>query len=100
MSRNDKLPQEPGLPRAYEEPQEWLRALTSRLYSLLRLMIDSVNLLIDGYQVVVAALPTANSQQRGRIVILRGGVGVTDTLYVCMKSAADTFSWRTIVTGG
>ena len=100
MARNDKIPIEPGLPRSYTEPIPWLHALTARLFSLLRLMIDQVNVMLDGWLLVLASLPAADAQQRGRLVIIRGGAGVTDTLYVCMKSAADTYSWRTIVTGG
>ena len=40
-----------------------------------------------------AALPTAASQLRGMQFLVQGGAGVADVLYVCMKSAADTYSW-------
>lgn len=47
-----------------------------------------------------ASRPTAAAAVRGMLWVVRGGTGVTDTLEVCMKAAADTYSWVTIVTGG
>lgn len=47
----------------------------------------------------VTALPTASSQYRGRMVRVEGAAGVADSLYVCMKSATDTYSWKPVVTG-
>lgn len=44
--------------------------------------------------------PTCTSSVRGRIWTTQGGAGVTDTLYQCMKSAADTYAWITVTTGG
>ena len=46
-----------------------------------------------------AALPTASAQWNGVIVTLQGGAGVADQLYVCLKSSADTYSWKSIITG-
>lgn len=97
MARTDKLPREPGLPRPEEKPIPWLYALTSRLFILFKLIIDAVNLLVDGYILNVGALPTADSTNRGRMVILRGGAGVIDKLYWCRKTAADTYEWKEIV---
>lgn len=48
----------------------------------------------------VAALPTAGVQYRGMLLRVEGATGVTDTLYMCMKAVADTYSWRTVATGG
>ena len=45
-------------------------------------------------------LPTASASYRGVIAIVQGGNGVTDALYQCMKSAANTYSWVIIATGG
>jgi hypothetical protein len=47
-----------------------------------------------------AALPAASASYRGVIAMVQGGNGVTDALYQCMKSAANTYSWVLIVTGG
>jgi len=46
------------------------------------------------------ARPTAGSAYRGMLFVVQGGGGVTDTLEVCLKAAAGTYSWVTIVTGG
>lgn len=99
MSRSDKLPPDPGLPRP-QKTEVWLQELNVRLYALFTRIIDSVNLLTDGYVLPVTTLPTAEEKSRGRIVYVRGAAGVTDSLRVCLKSAADTYSWREIITGG
>lgn len=96
MARTDKIPSDPALPRIYEQPLPWLHALTVRLYTLLRLIIDMVNLLLDGYVLQVSALPTATEQHRGRMVVLRGAAGVIDHLYWCRKTAADGYEWAEI----
>lgn len=44
--------------------------------------------------------PAAGSAYRGMLFVTQGGTGVTDTISVCLKSAADTYSWVSIVTGG
>lgn len=48
----------------------------------------------------VDALPTAGVQYRRMLVVLEGAAGATDTLYICLKAAADTYSWVSITTGG
>ena len=48
----------------------------------------------------VTALPAAGVQYRGMLLRVEGATGVTDTLYCCMKSVANTYSWVSIVTGG
>jgi hypothetical protein len=47
----------------------------------------------------VAALPTAAVQLRGCFARIDGGTGVADLLYVCQKSAGDTYSWKLLSTG-
>jgi len=47
-----------------------------------------------------AAAPTCDATQRNTLWIVNGGAGVTDTVSVCLKAAADTYSWVTITTGG
>ena len=36
---------------------------------------------------------------RSGFYFVQGGSGVADTLYCCMKSAADTYSWKLVATG-
>lgn len=47
-----------------------------------------------------AARPTAADIYRGMLWITQGAGGVTDTLAICLKSAANTYSWVSVVTGG
>jgi hypothetical protein len=47
----------------------------------------------------VTALPTAEASQRGRTVVVEGAPGVADEFYICLKSSADTYSWRQIIVG-
>ena len=44
-------------------------------------------------------LPTAAVAYRGMTVIQQGGAGAADTIVCCMKSAADTYSWKVVSTG-
>lgn len=46
------------------------------------------------------AAPTCDATQRGKIWLVNGGSGVTDTVTICLKAAADTYSWITLTTGG
>jgi hypothetical protein len=48
---------------------------------------------------VVEALPAATAGRRGQIIFVQGADGVADTLRVCLKSAGDTYSWKTLQTG-
>ncbi len=47
-----------------------------------------------------SAKPTCDSTKRGSLFVEQGGAGVTDTVYLCLKSAANTFSWIVSTTGG
>jgi hypothetical protein len=38
-------------------------------------------------------LPTAAAAYRGKTVIVAGGAGVADAVWVCIKNAADAFEW-------
>ncbi len=56
----------------------------------------------SGYNVILGttgALPTAVAERRGALFVVQGAVGVADTLQVCLKSAANTYSWKVIATG-
>ena len=44
-------------------------------------------------------LPTPDASYRGKMIRVEGGAGVADKLYMCMKSAADTYSWVLVVQG-
>lgn len=43
--------------------------------------------------------PTCDSSTRGQMRFILGNPSVADVLYLCMKSAADAYAWKTIVTG-
>jgi len=44
-------------------------------------------------------LPAPDESYRGKIIRVEGGEGVADKFYMCMKSAADTYSWVQIISG-
>lgn len=46
------------------------------------------------------ARPTAGVAYRGMLFVTQGAGGVTDTISVCLKAAAGTYSWVPIITGG
>lgn len=48
---------------------------------------------------IVSALPAATAARRGQVVLVLSAPGVADTFKVCLKSAADTYSWKTLQTG-
>jgi hypothetical protein len=45
------------------------------------------------------ARPTANAANRGCLWYSKSAAGAADTVQICLKSAADTYSWVTIATG-
>lgn len=47
----------------------------------------------NGYLPAVAALPTATSLYRRRLVVLDSGTGKADGVYVCVKLADDSYAW-------
>lgn len=76
---------------------------TVPLYALVNNSSNVFTLDKDGnptFTVQGAAAPTCDSTRRGMRHYTRSAAGVTDTEEVCMKSAADTYSWRTVITGG
>lgn len=46
-----------------------------------------------------SSLGACDHSVRGRQQFVAGGTGVADALYMCMRSSADTYSWRAIQTG-
>ena len=47
-----------------------------------------------------SAAPACNASTRGTIYVLQGAPGAADTVEACLSSAAGTYSWVPIVTGG
>lgn len=45
------------------------------------------------------ALPAASASLRGALFVVQGAGGVADTLQACLKSAANTYSWKVLATG-
>jgi len=86
MARSDKLPREANLPRNVHEPLTWLRQLTGRLNVLWAMLVDSVNLLVDGYALDVGAPPEASEVNRSRVVVVRGASGARDRLVWVRKN--------------
>jgi len=39
---------------------------------------------------------TCDATNRGRVVMVQGGVGVADTYRICSKDAADAYAWRSL----
>lgn len=46
-----------------------------------------------------AARPAAAEAQRGKFWVVLGEPGVADAIFVCLKSAANTYSWVQVATG-
>lgn len=44
--------------------------------------------------------PSAAAEHRNKIYIERGGAGVRDSAFICMKSDADAYSWVPLLDGG
>jgi hypothetical protein len=44
----------------------------------------------------IDVLPTADESHRGMIYVLKGGPGVADVPYICLKGADDNYSWKSI----
>ncbi|MGC5328355.1 hypothetical protein [Brevibacillus sp. SYSU BS000544] len=51
---------------------------------------------LPGRSLSVEVLPTADASQRGRIVIVTGGTGVADVIYVCVKTSSDSYIWKQV----
>jgi len=47
----------------------------------------------------IGSRPAADSSRRSIFYNIEGGAGVADILQMCLKGAADTYSWVNIVTG-
>jgi hypothetical protein len=45
-------------------------------------------------------LPTCNAGLRGDLWVVQGASGVTDAFKVCLKAAANSYSWIQVTTGG
>ena len=47
----------------------------------------------------VETLPPADAGRRGDALVVLGGAGVADTLHICLKAVAGTYSWKLVATG-
>lgn len=69
--------------------------------SVALLLKDDLSAVSNGGVIVntTASRPTAAVAYRGMLWVVQGAGGAADTLSVCLKSAGDTYSWKTISTG-
>jgi hypothetical protein len=44
----------------------------------------------------LGSLPTAAGINRGKMIVVRGGTGVADSLYICIRDAAGNYLWKTV----
>jgi hypothetical protein len=58
-----------------------------------RFIWDILGRSIDGAIPQVAALPDPTEALRGTMLLRRGGTGVADVVYVCVKGADDAYTW-------
>lgn len=79
--------QDPSLIRFQEQLGQQLTQYLRNVY------LDLVDL---QFATPVDNLPTASAELRGRILTLKGGTGVQDSLKICIKNAADSYEWKTI----
>lgn len=64
-----------------------------------RLVIDESSGLPAWQSIVVSALPTASATYQGKILVVAGATGVADVAYICLKSSANTYSWKQLLSG-
>lgn len=83
-----------GLP---QEGEQWAldRSLGRWVFSHVMVPYGAYNTPFE----VVEALPDATEARRGQVIMVPGDTGVADTLRICLKSAGDTYSWKTLQTG-
>lgn len=44
-------------------------------------------------------LPTADAGYRFQLLGIRGATGAADTVYCCLKDAAEAYAWEVVATG-
>lgn len=55
------------------------------------------NIVLDSIIInTVSALPTCTILRRGNMLVLRGGLGQSDNVYVCLKDNQNNFNWKTL----
>lgn len=61
---------------------------------------DLITISYGGITISTAgARPTAGVAYRGLLFVTQGAAGVADKISICLKSAADTYSWKDIISG-
>ena len=48
-------------------------------------------------QLTTATEPTANLSNQGKIILVAGGVGIADSLRICIKDETDTYLWVSLI---
>lgn len=78
-------------------------AVTPRVDDLVRVVIDPrgdryVDDVLGRYFAlpIVVTLPEATSSLRGVMVLVEGGTGAADAVYVCRKDADDEYEWSAL----
>ncbi len=94
----------PSAPRQFPAPQEFvtgdIRDFEGFMRALDRDQFAGPPLRGGIPRVMVrSALPVASVETRGRFCVILGGAGVADTVYCCLKSAANTYSWVSWLVG-
>jgi len=56
--------------------------------------INGVWTFTPGFMLGAGTEPACNASTRGRIVMVRGGSGIADTVRVCRKNASGAYEWR------
>lgn len=87
-------------PEAAPQPEAFELTLEQLVYEIMRNFWAGGNILRGELPKIptVEALPAAVAEYRHRIVIVPGGAGVADVVYVCRKTAADTYAWVDVST--
>ena len=78
---------------------QWLNPATDTPYAGISPVSNATLLWDDGTFVRLpkhASLPTANAARRGATIRIEGGIGVADGVYICVKDAADAYSWKAV----
>ncbi len=102
-----RIPQSVILPIGYrqidsftDQEKDYIKRLLIAITDFYRDIAGAVNL-NDSYMQrgALADRPTASKKVRGVIYYSEAGAAAADSIDICMKSAADTYSWVNIATG-